>query len=215
LCLYNAGLTYSYQLAPAADVVSAGTYTIKDVEIVACLVTPIQSYLQEVAKGIESGSTLKVPVQFTKCYTAPLSGSSTTPTLNLNIGYMSSINTLSLVNKSGMEFTTNLQDFYITVDSVRYPLNKQVFGAEEALYQTLAGYSTELSSISKPADQQSFKHLSWKSNGSFAQGIPSANGGMELQLGFGSTPAGTLECIIGYDAMLIVSANKVDVVSDF
>ena len=52
------GFEQSITLNPASAVVSAGTYTISNFEIVAACLTPTQQYLQELAQGLNNGSTL-------------------------------------------------------------------------------------------------------------------------------------------------------------
>jgi hypothetical protein len=56
------GWDQTITLNPASSVVSAGTYTVSNFEIVAAMLTPTQQYLQELASGLNSGSTLKIPI---------------------------------------------------------------------------------------------------------------------------------------------------------
>jgi hypothetical protein len=75
LALYNAGHIITYGLSNAATVVSAGTYTISNFEVVAALITPEPSYLEELSKGVAGGASLKIPVQLYKSITSTLSSS--------------------------------------------------------------------------------------------------------------------------------------------
>ena len=100
------------------------------------------------------------------------------------------------------------------LDSMRYPKNKQITGPIECLYQTLAGYSTDIAHISVPHSSQTFNQFTFKSNGEWSSGIPTANGLVELVVDFSSTPTGTIETIIEYDAYLEISRNSVIFRSD-
>jgi hypothetical protein len=99
-------------------------------------------------------------------------------------------------------------------DSNRYPKNKSVVGAAESIYQTLAGYATDISTISIPHSSQTFNQYTFKTNSEFSSGIPTANGLVELVLDFSSTPTGTIETLISYDAYLEISRNSVALFTD-
>ena len=62
----------SFTLNPASTVVSTGVYTVSNFEIVACLLTPSQMYLNELGNGLNSGSTLKIGVKVTNSITSPV-----------------------------------------------------------------------------------------------------------------------------------------------
>ena len=100
------------------------------------------------------------------------------------------------------------------LDSMRYPKNKQITGAAESIYQILSGYSTDLSHIRVPHSAQTFNQFTFKSNGEWSSGVPTANGIVELIVDFSSTPTGTIETIICYDAYLEISRNSVIFRSD-
>lgn len=111
----------------------------------------------------------------------------------------------------------DLQSFFINLDGQRYPMNKAVSTGVEAFYQTLAGYNTGISTLSVPDANQSFQHYSFKTNSEFSSGVPTANGVVELALDFtGSTPVAgsTIETIISYDALLVVSQNSCSLIVD-
>jgi len=216
LCFMNAGHQISYQFAPASQVCSLGSYQITNFELIACMVQPPNSYLEEVARGLAAGNSLKLPLNLTKSITVQPSAGISSQVINLQVGYLGSINSISLVERNSAAPMINqdgISSFFTTVDGARFPRNKSVAGTAETLYQTLAGYSTKLSSISLPDIYSRFKQFSWKSNGMFSSGIPSANGTIELSLEFNSVPS-TLECIINYDAMLLLSANSALLVTD-
>jgi len=216
LCFMNAGHQVSYQLAPASQVCSLGSYQITNVELVACMVQPPNSYLEEVARGLAAGNSLKLPLNLTKSITVQPSAGITSQVINLQVGYLGSINSITLVEKNAgapMINQDGISSFFTTVDGARFPRNKSVASTSESLYQILAGYSTKLSSISLPDIYSRFKQYTWKSNGMFSSGVPSANGTIEISLEFSSVPS-TLECIINYDAMLLISANSSLLVTD-
>ena len=208
------GWEQSFTLNPATSVVSAGTYTVSNFEIVACLLTPSQMYLNELGNGLNNGSTLKIPVQVTNSITSPVT-SALSQNILVNCGYYASVNSVSFVHKeSALANSEKISSWYMMLDSMRYPKNKQITGAVESIYQILSGYSTDLSHISVPHSTQTFNQFTFKSNGEFSSGIPTANGLIELVLDFSSTPTGTVETIITYDGYLEVSRNSVIFRSD-
>ena len=220
LALFNAGHQLFYTLNPAATVVSAGTYTVSNLEIVAALVTPNQQYLEEISRGLQSGGSLKIPLQLYKSVTSTLAASNS-KNIQINTGYLGSMNTVTLVEKTAalgvMKNGADLQSFFINLDGQRYPMNKAVSTGVEAFYQTLAGYNTGISTLSVPDANQSFQHYSFKTNSEFSSGVPTANGVVELALDFtGSTPVAgsTIETIISYDALLVVSQNSCSLIVD-
>ena len=209
-----------YILNPAAFVVTAGTFTVSSVEIVAAMITPDQSYLQEISNGLANGGTLKLPLQLYKSITSTLAP---TPNQNIaiNCGYLGSINTITLIEKTAalgpIKNGNDIQNFYILLDGQRYPLNKAITTGVEAYYQTLAAYNTSLISLTIPDASQSFAHYSFKTNQQFSSGNSSANGLIEIAVDCtGSIPAAgsTIETMISYDALLIVSRNSCSLVVD-
>ena len=201
------GITFNTN--PAASVVSAGTYTITGFEVVACMIQPTQLYLEQIAQGLNNGSTLKIPIQLSNSITSQVT-SALTQNILVNCGYLSSMNQVTFVAKeSALANSSKVSSWYVMVDSKRYPVNKEVAGAVESVYQTLAGYNTDNSFISLPHSTQTFNQYTFKSNGSFSSGISTANGMVELVLSFSSTPTGTIETIISYDAYLEIGRNAV------
>lgn len=214
LAFFNAGYQLNYALSPNNVVVVSGSYTITDFEIVAALVTPHSELMKKYSAGLNSGNSLKVATQLYKSITVSLA-SSATQTLNVNTGYMSDINSITLIEKSTasglMHNATDIKSYYINIDGQRYPKNKSIAGPEESFYQTLAGYSTNLNSIAyNDTTYQPFYQYTFKANESFGTGIPTANGTLSIELDCtGTTPpaASTLECIISYDALVYVTQN--------
>ena len=203
------GWEQTVTLNPASAVVSAGTYTVSNFEVVAAMLTPTQLYLEQIAQGLNNGSTLKIPIQLSNSITSQVT-SALTQNILVNCGYLSSMNQVTFVAKeSALANSSKVSSWYVMVDSKRYPVNKEVAGAVESVYQTLAGYSTDISSISLPHSTQTFNQYTFKSNGSFSSGISTANGMVELVLSFSSTPTGTIETIISYDAYLEIGRNAV------
>jgi hypothetical protein len=120
------------------------------------------------------------------------------------------MNSVTFVHKeSALANSSKVSSFYIMADRFRYPKNKSISGAVESVYQTLAGYATDITSISVPDSTQKFNQYSFKTNGEFSSGIPTANGLVELVLDFSSTPTGTVETLISYDAYLEIGRNSV------
>lgn len=214
LAVINSGWQVNYMLNAASRVVATGEYTIEDVELVCAMLTPEQSYLAEVAKGLASGASLKIPLQLTKTITTSVS-TALQQTLLLQVGYMSSINSISVVaRESEMVNSVKIADYYLSLDGKRYPVNKHITSGPESLYQMLAGYSTSISSIAPVNANHSFQHYTFKTNGDFSSGIPTANGSVELNLTFSSAPSGTVVSLLNYDALLIISQNSVNLLVD-
>jgi len=216
LAFMNAGLQFSWQLNAANQVVSVGSYIITNFEVVACLITPPNSYLEEIAKGLAGGSALKIPLTLTKSITAQPSAGVTSQVITLQTGYLGSINSVTLVEKAAVSPMVNqdgISSFFISLDGSRYPRNKSVTGASESIYQILAGYSTSLASITLPDAFSRFKQYSFKSNGQFSSGAVSANGTLELNIEFTTVPS-TIEAIISYDSLLLMSQNSALLVND-
>lgn len=208
------GYEISYALNPAANVVSAGTYDVRNFEIIACLLTPNQKYLEELSRGLMSGSSMKIPVELSTSTTISVS-SALVQNLIVNTGYLGSLNTLTFVHKeSALANAAKVSSYFVLLDSQRYPRNKEIVGLAEQYYQALAGYSTHISTLSVPDTTQTFNHYSWKSNEEFASGVPCANGALELALTFSSTPTGFVEVITSYDAYLDISRNAVTLITD-
>ena len=218
LAVISSGWQIDYTLAPDATVVVAGSYTISDFEIVACMIKPPSNYMREINEGLASGSSLKMPVSLTKTITTGLTNNNS-QSINLNIGYLSSINSLTMVQKTTNAHITSakLTSYVINIDGQRFPRNKQIYTNLEGIYQTLAGYDTKINSIGLgDATYQVFQHYSFKSSPAFASGIPTANGIVSLDLACSTAPASTdvLIAMINYDALLVISNGVVQLSSD-
>lgn len=218
LALFNAGWSIDYATAVDSAVVSSGTYQISNVEVVGCLVTPSADYLQRVSSGLANGEILKLPLKLYK--SIPLAvGASTTQTLQINCGYLSSLNSLSLVHKSSAAARVNLKElanFYLQVDGMRYPTNKVIdcTNSVETVYQTIASGSTQNNSFVPADDTQSFVHYNWASEG-FSGGIASSNGSVQLETTFTSTPTANsiLIAFIAHDSLLLVGQDGCNILN--
>ena len=218
LPVMNAGWQAVYALNNANVVVSAGTYTVSDFEVVCCMIQPSAEYLQEVSKGLQGGGALKIPVSLYRSITSTLSANSS-QNLILQTGYLSSINTITLVQKTvALGLVRNgadLVSYFVNLDGQRYPSNKSIIGREENIYQTLAAYNTSISTLSAPDVAQPFQQFSFKTNRDFGSGVPTSNGVIEIALELTGVVAGsTMETIVSYDALLLVSANSCSLITD-
>jgi hypothetical protein len=213
LAFMNAGHQLSYTLNPASKVVSVGSYILSEVEIVAALIQPNNDYLQEISKGMAAGGSLKIPLQLTKSITTQCSNSFQ-QTFNIMTGYLGSLNSISLVEKS-LPFVCGdgIKSYFINLDGKRYPRNKVLTSRAEHIYQQLAGYNTKISTMGIPDVSQTFKQYSFESNGDFSAGVATANGSIEIDVEFTTIPT-TLECLLNYDALLLVSQNTATLVLD-
>ena len=112
-------------------------------------------------------------------------------------------------------FGNAISNWFLSMDSARYPKNFSIKKGAESIYQLLLGYNTRLNSISLPNANSQFLQYTFKSNPEFASGIPSKNGSLELSLSFGSaTPPAIVATIIEYDAMLMISQNSALLLTD-
>ena len=208
LALLN-GWQQTYTLNSADKVLSAGTYTVRDFEIVACMLTPDENYMRELAQAMNAGQTLKIPIELYNNVTVPTT-TALTQSILVNCGFYSSMNNVAFVHKeSALANSTKVSDFFLLLDSQRFPKNKNIAGTVESFYQTLCGYSTELSSLSVPHTSQGFSYYSFKTNGDFSSGIPTANGFVSIEVSFNDAPSAgsVLETFITYDGILEVSRN--------
>jgi hypothetical protein len=220
LAFLNGGHVVNYSLNPASVVVSTGTYQVRNFEIVLCMVKPEPSYLQEISKGLTSGGALKIPLTLTKSITTQLT-TANIQTISLSVGYYSSINKISFVERNQTTpFVNNedLRNYYLLLDGQRFPRNKSVYTLNESIYQILAGYNSSISSISVPHPSQYFNQYSWKANSSFGSGISSSNGLVEISCDFSNSGIGagnTLESLVEYDALLLISQDGAQLLKQF
>ncbi|KAJ3308316.1 hypothetical protein HDV04_001382 [Boothiomyces sp. JEL0838] len=219
----NSGIQYIYNFAPDAEVFSGTggqpTYTISNLEFVACLVTPPASYLSQLSEGLNKGADLKVTCSMYKVFNASLTAGMTPQNILVNTGFYDSVNTLTVVTKNTSTpnvMKSNVIDFYVSVDSKRYPRNKLIGGVSgdpELIYQQLASTNTVYSSMSISASNYQFQHLSFKSSQDPFTGIPTKNGAFECVFDYnaGSLPAAgdVSTFIFNFDAVLHVSQNGV------
>ena len=218
LCLFNSGHEISYSTAIDSAVVTAGTYTISNIEIVCALVTPTADYLQRVSGGIASGEILKLPLKLYKSLPIAV-GAATTQTLTVNCGYLSSLNSLTLVHKATAASRVNLQeikDFYIQIDGQRFPTNKTIDCANsvESVYQTIASGSTSNNAFVPANSNQTFVHFNWASEG-FSGGIATSNGSIQLETNWSSTPTSNsiLFTFVSHDSLLLVGQDGCNILN--
>lgn len=213
LALLNGGMTQYYNLNASGAVVLTGSYTVTNFEIVACLLTPVQSYLDLASQKLAGGSFMTLPIQLFKSYTDALSQGSTSQTVQVNCGYLGSINSIVLSQRKSQTVAifngaSKITSFNVDLDGRKYPLNKDIVGEGESFYMTLSSMNTELSSLSLPDPTQQFQYLSLKSNDTVS-GVSSNNGQINLNLQLTANDAPFLETIVTYDAQIIISQNAV------
>ncbi|KAJ3270384.1 hypothetical protein HDV01_007850 [Terramyces sp. JEL0728] len=207
LCAFNGGMSYFITLAPANQVFTTGTYTVSNVELVAHLVTPPQSFLEDLDNGLRDGHQLQIPVNLYKSIPMPLT-SATTQDLILNTNYLQSLNSICCIthdSTSGFFNNSNIvQDWYINCNGQRWPRNKLITAGIETIYQQLASQNTVYSSLNNSV--QPFQYFSWKACGDFNTGISTNNGVLDVAFDYTGGPSGaTSYFIFNYDAILSVS----------
>ena len=144
---------------------SGNSYTITNVELVGCLVKAPDAYLAQIKQGLSSGKVMNILLSLTKNISSSLT--STTPqTVKIQTGFLSSLDSLTFTYRKAADIgtgtatvshdsmwtsTNNLTSYYLTLNSMRFPRNKEIYIANgENLYQLLASYNTGVNSISAP-----------------------------------------------------------------
>ncbi|KAJ3317594.1 hypothetical protein HDV06_001357 [Boothiomyces sp. JEL0866] len=205
------GLEYNFTFeAVVSRVLDAGTYSIKNVEIVAALVTPPADYINELSDGLRNGVALKIGASLYRSYNFQLT-SATNQDILLNTDFYDSLNSITAItHDTASGFFNNssiVNDFFITIDSKVYPRNKHIIGSQEAIYQQLCSTNSVYSTMN--LSPQTFQHYSWKT-GLFNTGIQTSNGSITINTAYGSTPTGaTTTFILSFDALILISENGV------
>ena len=217
LSVLNSGWSQTYTLAANLDVVVSGSYSIQNFEVIGAMVTPSPAYLQQLSAGLAAGQSLKIPIVQYKSTTAALTATAV-QTVHVSAGYVGSLNQIVIVEKiNGSPHTngTDLLSWFINKDGRRYPQNKIITSGVESVYQRLI--DNRAPGIEAPPTTQSFELYSFKSNADFSAGVETANGTINLDLDFtGNTPAATsvLEVFLYHDALMVISQNSVNLLTD-
>jgi hypothetical protein len=228
LAIFAGGHTINYTLAPYLTVYNSAnagnSYAITNMEIVCAMIKPEDRYLSELSSALQRGGSLKIPLELTKNLTSPLS-TATTQSIRLGTGFLGSVNSImctyrpkanvNVVSVDSMKSTlAKVSDFYLTVNSQRYPRNSAVgVNNPEYIYQLLAGFNTSTSVLSVPAAQATADILkySFKTNSEFSSGIALNDGQVGVELNFSSAPVQDdfFDSFINYDALLVIGASDV------
>ena len=221
----------SYLKAYKSAAASTNKYTITNASIVCCMLKPSDSYLQELSSTLGKGNALKIPLQLTKTYNNQLT-EATNRSIRIQPGYLSSLNSLTNVYRlaaaangtaevdSFLSNITKIQEYYINVNSQRYPRNKAIKGGadNEFLYQMLASFNTSISSLNATtAAVSDVLHYSFQSNNQWASGISLNNGDLSVEITFNDAPAANdlITSVLSYSAMLLISGADVQILTSF
>jgi hypothetical protein len=197
------------------------------------MVQPDEAYISELKAGLAKGGSLKIPLQLTKNQTNSLAASST-QSIRVQCGFLSSLNGITTVVRqaaavskgtntaaldSFVTSTSTMSDIYYSINSQRYPRNRQILvnNDPENLYQMLASYNTRLSSLSPFTATNSFLHFSFEaSGGAFASGIPVSDGYISLETNWATTPSAGdyLDVFLEYSSLLVIDQNTVNMLID-
>ena len=210
LSFLTGGVQMYFNMSAETQVVTAGTYKISNFEIICCLLTPTPMYMNEVSEALAAGQTMKMQIELFKSFSNITTKASET-SIQIQTGYLGSINSVFLSLRSDNSFSSQegIASFNIDMDGVRYPLNVDVASGGSAFYQTLAGYNTDIGSISVPNDSQKFYSVPFKSNDMPGSGLPSQNGQINLNLKTNALTNTKLETIIHYDGEIVISQSAV------
>lgn len=209
---------------------SPSTYTVSNVEFVACMLKPSDSYLQSYQSALSSGKWAKMPLQL--CRNMRVSPSATTEQeVNLFTGVLRSLRSLIGVNRLTASFGSSadtfnsfdnedLRNYYFQIGSNRYPRNKPIECANasgvivqsEHLMQALCSVDNTYSHFNQPdsyASASDYIFFNWCSNPSLGSGAIVEDGNLTLVRSFVSAPATTsiTDLFLIYDAVLKFNAT--------
>jgi hypothetical protein len=108
LAFLNAGIQFSYGLNSASNVVDSGVYSVSNIQLVACMITPESAYLEEISNGLNKGGSLKIPLELYKGIPYSIS-TATSQMFTISTGYLSSINNIVAVNKESNAFVNSIK----------------------------------------------------------------------------------------------------------
>ena len=166
-----------------------GSYQVTVAEFHAAMIKPSDMYLQTLKKEIDMGGSIKLPIQLKKWYQTTLNASSTN-SIKLQTGFFNSLDSIivehvkaSQWNVAGTyqagtakdSFSGNSLTNNITNDTVQQQM-------------LLSTFSTRYPSLQIPNTNNTILHYSWTPNGEFAQGIPTSDGYIELNLNYTTLP---------------------------
>ena len=206
-----------------------GGYQVTVAELHAFMVKPSDAYLQQLKHEIDTGSSIKLPIQLKKWYQTTLAASSTN-TLKLQTGFFNSLDSILVEHIAaanwnvagttdggtakdsfaGNSLVKNITNFNIVISGVRYPRTFDVVndtGCQQMMI--LSAFSSRYPSLQIPTTNNSILFYSWCPNGEFAQGISTSDGYIELNLSYTTLPtAGDfLNCMFNYSGLIEVKES--------
>ena len=206
------------------------TYTISNVEFVACMLKPSDSYLQSYQSALSSGKWAKMPLQLVR--NMRVSPSATTEQeVNLFTGVLRSLRSVIGVNRLTASFASNadtfnsfdnedLKSYYFQIGSNRYPRNKAiecvnasgVIVQSEHLMQALCSVDNTYSHFNQPdsyASASDYIFFNWCSNPSLGAGVIVEDGNLTLIRSYQTAPASTsiTDLFLVYDSVLKFNAT--------
>ncbi len=225
LMALTGGWNINYLLSPITDVYpgkSVGTYSISNVRIVAAMVKPTDTYLKSLQHVLGNGGSLKLPLCIRRDTGAIPLTSALTQSVRVAPGYYTSLNSVTLFQRAttGDRFIsdiTTLDSYFINLNSNRYPKNFAIKTGTENLFQFLSPMGTSCGAFSPFVNATSgVCRYSWKTNGSFAQGIEIRDGSLSIEGVWNTAPTGKVMNVIAeIDVFLTISATAVDLVQKF
>lgn len=222
------GVELSFEVNTANKVFTTGAVptdlTITNFQILADMLRPSDQYLLEFSKTLAGGGAIQLPIEIVQTDQFSIT-TSTNQAIKFNAGFRKSLNSIIFDIRSSDTFdgtsrigeTGILTQWYLSVGSDRYPRNTYVRPArwESMVMATgLTRVEEQLADFSVIPTTKGFCMFNWKSSMvSHYSGIPVENGVVELNLDFGSAPAGTEIChaITSFDATLFLTDTAVDV----
>lgn len=239
LAVVRGGITLNIALDTFNNLVALDTsstsYTVSDVEFVACLLKPSDAYLRDLSASLAAGNVAKIPMSCIKHVRwSPTATAS--QNVNLSVGYIKSLrNVLQVARLTSIEDTESadafnnftgdaIKNYHWEIGSQRYPKNREI-GAQqtvasgspdpEFLMQQLISVDNSYPLMDCQAidgNTQNAILFNWATNG-FGSGVPVSDGLVTFVSEHNSSRATTTryDAWFNFDAVLRVSAADVQI----
>lgn len=231
LCFMTAGMKLEITTNILSNIFYANTggtnatsYTLSNIEMVACMIKPPDQLLVDYSEKLSRGESLYFAMNQIKNFTATLSGSITSVQQPFNISYFKSVNSAiigyrpttssSLYIGTYNTTTTNLSYWNINLNLIQYPSNKNLYAegntptSQETLLQVIRGYNVLNDDLSPyAAAANGHQIIDFRANEHFNSGVPSNNGVCQITETIAASTSGDqITLTIEYCSPLEISA---------
>jgi hypothetical protein len=238
LCFLKGGIELEITLASNAVACSnaAGTYTISDVRLNACMMQLPEAYLKSFQESLQGGSEAKLPLTCIRQFKIPVRSAGISQEDIVSVGYLKSVRSVIGSHRVDTEAAAgatafcrdnlnNLGSYYWQVGSQRYPKNKEVRVFDSSATTGSAATSNEELMLSLCSIDNTYAHLNvpaskttgaavffnFSSSNQHGSGVAIPDGQLRWTKTHGIAPltTGTTELYVAYDALLRISAADV------